>query len=134
MHRAEGLGALGRDLIKGRNAREILENVVHLDFFGDAVAADAGKQLLHARLDDEHHMVKARADRVIDGVLHQDLAVGTEAIHLLVAAVAGAHAGSHDQKRRAHKTSSFDMRKCVSIYYTGFACRLQEIIALFTKT
>ena len=102
MHRAERLGALFRHVIESRHAREILEGVIHLHLLGDTIAADGSKRFLHARLDDENHLVKTRADRVIDGILHQDFAVRTETVHLLVSAVTGTHTGSHNQKRCTH--------------------------------
>ena len=92
MHRAERLGALFRHVIESRHAREILEGVIHLHFLGDTIAADGSKRFLHARLDDKDDMVKACADRVIDGILHQNLAVRTQTVHLLISAVAGTHA------------------------------------------
>ena len=102
VHGAERLHALSRDLVERRNAGKILEGIVDLDLLGDAVAADVCDQLLHARLDDKHNVIEAGADRVIDGVLHQDLAIRAETVHLLVAAVTRAHARSHDQKGSAH--------------------------------
>ena len=89
-------------MIEGRNAGEILECVVHLHLLGDAVAADGSQRLLHARLDDKNNLVKACANRVIDGILHQDFAIRAETVHLLVAAVTGTHTGSHDNQRLIH--------------------------------
>ena len=84
-------------MVEGGHAGEILEHIIDLHLFGDAVAADGGDKLLHTGLDDEDHMVKPSANRVVDGVLHQNLAVGAEAVNLLVSAVAGAHARRHDE-------------------------------------
>ena len=61
-------------------------------------------QVAHVGLDDEDHLRKARAQRVENGVFHQYLAVRADAVHLLVAAVARAHARRHNDQRCFHKT------------------------------
>ena len=134
VYRAERLGAFFRNVIERRNAGEILECVIDLHLLGDAVAADGSEHILHARLDDKDHMVKARANRVIDGILHQNLAVRTQTVHLLVSAVAGAHARSHNQKRCTHSnTSSSSNNRLILTYYTGFALFLQPQSPKFMK-
>ena len=96
--------------------------------------ADGSEHILHARLDDKDHMVKARANRVIDGILHQNLAVRTQTVHLLVSAVAGTHARSHNQKRCTHShTSSSSNNRLILTYYTGFALFLQPQSPKFMK-
>ena len=105
--RAKGLGALLRDVIEVRHGVEGLLSIAefHLAAIGGVerlqrVACQAVDQVPDLRLDDEHHLVKTGPCRVIDAVVHQDLAVRPHAVHLLVAAVAGAHTGRHDHQCR----------------------------------
>ena len=42
----------------------------------------------------------------MDGVFHQNLMVGTDAVHLLAAAVAGTQARRHDDQRNLHVNAS----------------------------
>ena len=102
---AEGLRTPLGDGVKIRHGGKILERVGHLH--GAAVlrrlvpqiaAAQPLHHLLHLRLDDEHDLVEPRPDGVVDGVFHQDLMVGADAVHLLAAAVAGAQARRHDDQ------------------------------------
>ena len=125
VHRAERLGALLGNMIEGRNAGEILECVIHLHLLGDAVAADGSQRLLHARLDDKNNLVKACANRVIDGILHQDFAIRAETVHLLVAAVTGTHTGRHNQKRSTHIQISS------SNHLIGFENIIQDLALAF---
>ena len=118
--RAEGLGALRRNGIECRHAGKVLIGIADLDrrsvrrrHAGDAPAAERLHQLTHFGLDDEHHLGKARADRVVDGVFHQNFAVGTDAVYLLAAAVARAHARRHNDQCRFHRRSS----SCVEIFF-----------------
>ena len=105
----EGLGPLRRQRVKRRQGGEILKGVGHLH--GTAVpggpllqiiSAQAAHQCLHLRLDNEHHLAETRPQGVIDGVLHQNLPVGADAVHLLTAAVAGSQARRHNDQSRLH--------------------------------
>ena len=49
VHRAERLGALFRHVIESRQAREILEGVIHLHLLGDTIAADGSKMCIRDR-------------------------------------------------------------------------------------
>lgn len=53
--------------------------------------------------DDEDDLVEARRNGVMDGVVHQNFAVGTDSGQLLdAAAVARADTGSHDNQSCFH--------------------------------
>ena len=105
MDRAEGLGPLRRDLVKVRHGGKVLERISHLygaavqgRLFGQVVAADPVHHLLHLRLDDEHHLAEPRPEGVVDGVLHQNLVMGPDAVHLLAAAVPGPKPRRHNDQ------------------------------------
>ena len=102
---AEGLGALFGDVVELGDAVIGLVGVRHLHLAAVGggellhhVAAHGADQVQNLRLDDEHDLVKTGANGVKHAVLHQKLAVGADAVHLLVAAVAGAHTGSHNHQ------------------------------------
>ena len=72
------------------------------DFF-DAVADDLAEGLLDVAADDEHDLVETGFDGVVDGVVHQDLAVGAHGGKLFdAAAVAGADSGGHNNQCSFH--------------------------------
>ena len=104
MHRAERLFALRQLRARRGEAVGRLECVVDPDAGAllDAVAEERAHILQHRRLDDEHDAVKAGAQRVIDRVLHEDLAVGAETLDLLDAAIARAEAGRHYYQGHIH--------------------------------
>ena len=102
---AKGLGALLRDVIEVRHGVKGLLRVaeLHLAAIGRAqrlqrVAGQTVDQVANLRLDDEHHLIKSGTSRVVNAVIHQNFAVGPYAVHLLVAAVTGAHARRHDHQ------------------------------------
>ena len=106
---AEGLGPLRRDGIKVRHGGKVLEGVGHLHgaavpggLLCQIISAQPVHHLLHLGLDDEHNLVEARAQGVVNGILHQNLVMGSDAVHLLTAAVAGAQARRHDDQRYFH--------------------------------
>ena len=51
---------------------------------------------------DKYYFVKSGAYSIIDRILHKDLAVRSDAVYLLIAAVSGAKAGGHDHQRNLH--------------------------------
>ena len=95
MNGAKGLCPPLGDVIKIRHGGKILIDIGNLHraaAFGGFVFQIAHKALHHLphfRLDDEYDFIKAGPDGIINGILHQNLAVGADAVHLLAAAVAG---------------------------------------------
>ena len=105
MGRAEGLGAALGDMIEVRHGVEGLLGIAELHLAAvrgaqrlQRVARQTVDQLPDLRLDDEHHLIETGPNRVVDAVVHQNFAVGADAVHLLVAAVTGAHTGRHDHQ------------------------------------
>ena len=102
--RAEGLGASLRNVIEVRYGGIVLIDVGHLHrlalrrLFLLEIAHQLVHHLPHFRLDDEHHLVKAGPQGIVNGILHQNFAVGADAVHLLAAAVAGPKARRHDDQ------------------------------------
>ena len=99
---APRFGAFGRanEALGQRVGR--LEN--HLD--GDMVAV-FGKHLIAEILfeipaDDEHHLAETAADGIVDRVVHDGLAVGSQTVELFQPAVARPHAGRQNEKCRFH--------------------------------
>ena len=85
-----------------RQAVVFLVGVVGFYLLGDLVADHLPEHLVHAPADHEHHLVKAGADGVMDGILHQNFPARADVVDLLVAPVAGAQTGGHDQQCRFH--------------------------------
>ena len=104
VHGAERLAALRQIRPRRGEAVRRLERVVdaHAGALLNAVAEEVAHVLQHLRLDDEHDAVKPGAQRVIDRVLHQDLAVGAEALDLLDAAITRAETGRHHYQSHIH--------------------------------
>lgn len=94
VHRAERLFALRQLRPRRGEALRRLKRIVDPDAGAllDAVAEEGAHILQHLRLDDEHDAVKPGAQRVVDRVFHEDLAVGAETLDLLDAAIARARA------------------------------------------
>ena len=88
-----GVANLRRAAVQGGSPRE--------------AAAEALNQFPHLRLDDEHNPAEARPEGVVDGVFHQKLPMGADAVHLLVSAVAGAQARRHNDQRELHVSLPF---------------------------
>ena len=104
VHGAERLAALRQLRPRRGEAVRRLERVVdaHAGALLDAVAEEVAHVLQHLRLDDEHDAVKPGAQRIVDRVLHQDLAVGAEALDLLDAAITRAETGRHHYQSHIH--------------------------------
>ena len=109
--RAEGLGASLRNVIEVRYGGIVLIDVGHLHrlalrrLFLLEIAHQLVHHLPHFRLDDEHHLVKASPQGIVNGILHQNFAVGADAVHLLAAAIPGTEACRHDHQRNSHIAS-----------------------------
>ena len=65
-----------------------------------AIATDCGEAGRDLVLDDEDDRLEACTAGVVQGIIHDDLTAGTHRVDLLHAAVAAAHAGSHDHQDR----------------------------------
>ena len=103
VHRAVGLGTLGRGNETAGKGIIFLIGVGDLHLFGDLVADHFTEHLVHTAADDKNHLIKTGFDGIIDGVFHQDFTVGANAVHLFVTAVTGSESSCHDQKRRIHR-------------------------------
>ena len=109
--RAEGLGASLRNVIEVRYGGIVLIDIGHLHrlalrrLFLLEVAHQLVHHLPHFRLDDEHHLVKAGPQGIVNGILHQNFAVGADAVHLLAAAIPGTESRRHDHQRNSHIAS-----------------------------
>ena len=99
---APGFGPAFGDLVAADPGGHVLETVFDRDLAGEFVADRFLEQLLEIAADDKHHLAKTGADGVIDRIFENDLAIRTDRIDLLEAAIAAAHAGSHHQKRWFH--------------------------------
>ena len=124
--RAEGLLPLRGNGIEGRNAGEVLHRIGHLHRLSlggvhglDPVSAEGADGGLHPRFYDKHNLMEPGPHRVIDRILHNGLAVGANAVGLLLSAVAGAHAGCHDYQSRFHVDLSISPPQAVFLllYY-----------------
>ena len=102
MHRPVGLGASLRYGIPIRQRTVVLKGVAHFDAIRKTVSAELSDRLQVFRTDHEYHTVEARADRVVHGVFHQDLPVGTHARGLLTSSVAGGNPRRHYHQCRVH--------------------------------
>ena len=102
-HRVAGTpglhAALGDGVALGQLI-QLLEGVLHVHHPGHAVADGSFESLFDLVLDDEDDRLEACAAGVVQGIIHDDLTAGTHRIDLLHAAVAAAHAGSHDHQDR----------------------------------
>ena len=126
---AERLGAAFRHGAALRQLVRRLEYIIYLhELFGgvaDALAECVEQILFY----NKYHAAEASLPRIVDGIVHDDLSVRADRIDLLQTAVAGAHAGSHNDKNRIchDKNSSFNscFAQEVCIYYTLFFVCLQ---------
>ena len=112
-HRLAGAPGFGAACGQGGARRQVVQRLVgvgHLHAQAgadllDAVADDLAERLLNVAADDKDDLVKAGLDGVVDGVVHQDLAVGAHRRQLLdAAAVAGADAGRHNDQCCFHSS------------------------------
>ena len=95
---APGLPAFGRKLEAGGQAVQFLEDVGRFDAPLDP-AADAPPELrLDVPADDEDDLVESGPQRVVDGIIEEDLAVRPDGVDLLEPAVPGTQAGGHDDE------------------------------------
>ena len=69
---------------------------------GDDFLAEVPLEVL---ADDKHQLAEAGVDGVVDGVVHDGLAVRTQSVQLLQSAVAASHAGGEEEKSRFHDDS-----------------------------
>ena len=111
-HGLAGAPGLGASLGHGETGGHILQRLegvsrFHAQRFAgglDAVADGLLEGLLDVVTDDEDDLVKAGLDGIVDGIVHDDLAVGADSRQLFdAAAEAGADAGRHDYQCRFHR-------------------------------
>ena len=81
-----------------RQAVELLVDILHGNAASEVVGVDVAFELVGKRMADyEDHLAEAGAYGILDAVVHDYLAVGANAVHLLQPTVAAAHAGSQDK-------------------------------------
>ena len=88
-----GLRPLLGDLVGVGDLIHALEDQLHRDqsvVLGDDLLSEG---LLEVSADHEDHLAKSCPDGIVDGVVHDGLAVRAETVDLLKAAIAGSHAG-----------------------------------------
>ena len=106
---APGLGAALRqaDALRQRVQRLIGVGDLHTQLGAglfDAVADGLTERVLDVLADDEHDLVEPGLDGIMDGKIHDDLAVGADSGQLFdTAAEPGTDAGSHDDQSSFHK-------------------------------
>ena len=122
VRRAPGLFTLGwRNVACGQLCVQLLEYVVYLHMLCDAVADRGAEILFNVVVDDENDPLKARFHRIKEGIINDDLSVSAHGIDLLQTAVARAHAGSHDDKRRFfHGTFLLQDQMAICLSYLKF--------------
>ena len=102
-HRVAGTpglhAALGDGVALGQLI-QLLEGVLHVHHPGHAVANGSFESRFDLVLDDEDDRLEACAAGVVERIIHDDLTVRPHRVDLLHAAVAAAHAGSHDHQDR----------------------------------
>ena len=89
-----GLGATGRQGESSGERVEFLEGELDGDAALKAAADGVAEGLFDVFADDENDFAETGAQGVVDGVVHDGLAAGTDRIDLLQSAIAAAHAGS----------------------------------------
>ena len=105
---APGLGAALRHGEALRHVLECLERIVDLNAqpgadLLNAVTDGLFKRLLNVVADDKDDLVKTGLDGVMNGIVHDDLAVGTDGSQLFdAAAEAGADTGGHNHQCSFH--------------------------------
>ena len=109
---APGLAALSGNFVPGGDGVLLLESIGNLNAqvgtgLFNAVADGFLESLLNVVADDKDNLVKPGFDGIMDGVIHDDLAVGADSGQLLdAAAKAGADAGCHNAQCCFHTFSS----------------------------
>ena len=97
---APGLFAPRRHSIALGQIVQLLVGIAHIHHLGKPVANGLLERGLNFVLDDKHHGLKARAPRIKDGIVNNQLAVAAHRVYLLQAAVPAAHTGGHHRKNR----------------------------------
>ena len=99
VRRAPGLYAPLRNAIAVGQAIDGLIGVFQIHGFGDAIADGGAEIRRHFRLDDADHLTEARANRIVNGIIDDDVAAIIHGGDLLASAEAAAHARRHNYKR-----------------------------------
>ncbi|MPM84040.1 hypothetical protein SDC9_131111 [bioreactor metagenome] len=85
---------------RGQHGVRLLKNIAHLHVLFCAAADDIVEILFDSSVDDEDNLLKACLHRVVERIVHDDLAVASDGVYLLEPAITAAHAGGHDNKSR----------------------------------
>ena len=100
---------------RAQSVRQLVQRligVVHLHKAARLAADRFLKRLVQLGPDDENHPIKARAIRVVNRIIQNDLSVRADRIDLLEPAVARAHSRRHNhQNRLCHIDFSFLRRE-----------------------
>lgn len=108
---APGLGASGG---RGEAMGEVfegLDGIVEDDATSfPAIADDAAHIGFEVGARDEDDLIEACGEGIADGVVEDELSVGSDGVHLFESAIAGAHTGGeNDEAFEVHEGKSFEM-------------------------
>ena len=135
---APGLFPPLRHSIACRQCIQLLVNILHRHMGSHRIADLLLERFLNRVLDHKHHLAKAGAQGVIDGIIHQLLPGGADRCDLLQPAKAAAHPGSHNDQCWLHVSfpslcvRSFPTADIILLYRTknkAFLLHLWGVIA-----
>ena len=106
LSRPERFHASLRQFVPLRHVRQLLICIFDIHDLRYTVSDDAPEVRLKVSAYDKYDLVEACLHRVMDGIVHDDLAARTYGLQLLdAAAESGADAGSHNNKCCVHDVS-----------------------------
>ena len=100
MRRAQRLGAALRRRQSLGQCIQRLVDIIHLHALPRLAANGLLKRLVQLRTDDKHHPLKARAARIIQRIIQNDLSVRPDRVDLFQPAIARTHPRGHNHQNR----------------------------------
>lgn len=101
---APRLDAASGDREASGEAVEFLKDIIDSDTVAEMLGIDFCLKFLFERVtDDEDDLAETGADGIVDAIIHNNFAVGADAVQLFEATVAAAHASGKDEKSRLHR-------------------------------